>query len=286
VTGPCDGSSSCPNIPPCSQLLTDPAGVLLDRARWPRHVCLPTAQESVHTWMRQRLPGIDWRALYPLPIDPIAVLADDARIDMTRLVPDPTHAVHSKGDVRAALLTALPVQPGNPLWLGMAIHVPLGSVPPLPRQDSPDAMREFMSATLVAWGAVWLLGTVTLMPGASSRLDDATYGPLVVSATGPAEAVASKTALKLVSNARRWWTRWMQGKRVGAGGRRTVLEAEPDWPARFWAAVDSWYDTHDDPPTQPELAAALYLSKDALLDRLKQFHLRWPPYPPSSPASE
>lgn len=57
----------CHREKPCSALLTEPAGVLTDRGRWPDHLCWPVMVESCRLWAVENAP--DRAGEYPLPLD-------------------------------------------------------------------------------------------------------------------------------------------------------------------------------------------------------------------------
>ncbi|MGH3089763.1 MAG: hypothetical protein ACRDSJ_20980, partial [Rubrobacteraceae bacterium] len=61
--------------PPCTDLISDPEGVLLDRSRWPAHVCYGEFFEaSTKLWAEKHLSVVkdeavrQWAEMYPLPI--------------------------------------------------------------------------------------------------------------------------------------------------------------------------------------------------------------------------
>lgn len=70
---------ACQEVPPCTDLLNDPAGVLWDEERWPNHLCEYFQVVSTGLWARGAVrPTMhprweDWQATWPLPIGKEAV---------------------------------------------------------------------------------------------------------------------------------------------------------------------------------------------------------------------
>lgn len=73
---------TCPDHPPCTDLLRDPAGVLKDEARWPNHLCWPLlCRRSTSEWAFANLGGLAafdlnaarWMSTFPLPIGRAAI---------------------------------------------------------------------------------------------------------------------------------------------------------------------------------------------------------------------
>ncbi len=71
---------ACPEDPPCTDLLADPAGVLSDEKRWPKHLCYGLfLRRSAKEWASSNLVAlstpdlVQWRLEWPLPIGQTAV---------------------------------------------------------------------------------------------------------------------------------------------------------------------------------------------------------------------
>lgn len=72
--------------PPCTALISDPAGVLRDRGRWPAHVCYEEFfVASCKLWAEKHLSIVEdmavhrWAAMHPLPIGRQSLLTRLAR---------------------------------------------------------------------------------------------------------------------------------------------------------------------------------------------------------------
>jgi hypothetical protein len=210
----------CPSAPPCWPLLADPAAVLGDRRRWPRHLCEALLRASVEGWLLAhpaRLPGGSAELLalgdeWPLPLLPLraTALAGQALPPPPPLPPDldwrvdaadadpgppPDDALGGLGLVRDAA-GRLAVPPA----LALALAVPLPS------------------GTLDLWGVAVPDIPPAVPAGTPARhLLPPAYrlGELLVAVHGPPAALGA--ARPLVEGARRWWRRWLLGERLGGG---------------------------------------------------------------------
>jgi hypothetical protein len=74
---------ACPRVPPCTDLLANPASVLSDEERWPDHLCnVRFLMRSTEEWASARLLPttsspvpqlLDWQLSWPLPVGRLAV---------------------------------------------------------------------------------------------------------------------------------------------------------------------------------------------------------------------
>jgi hypothetical protein len=218
----------CPEQPSCLELFADPATVLGDKQRWPKHICVPAAQASGEWWAVAPY-GFTMVRLWPMPVGEMAVNAEQHQDALAQEV------------AQRAAATAPWV---DEVWTWFVLQIPC---------EIPPTLEVFATAELVRDDA--------------AQSQYFRLAPLRFRFTSGHEPQhwrrEMKDAQRWMDLASRWWALFIgqrvAGRKVGSGARfRSVEEFEALVGATIRTlhrlgrstAIDevlSYWEEHDDP---------------------------------------
>lgn len=273
---PDDEWEPCTESPPCSDLLSDPVGVLQTPERWPTHLCADIAMQAVQDWAEHlyslTFPNIGpWPGCWPLPVGIMALQQAHMRgnwwgqpLAMKSLLP-------FEHEESAMLILRLPLHDATITFFGLA--GPLEPWTPLQRRsrylglaetEFPPVARTEMDIP----GWTYVLGTSGEVTVRQVNYLCSTTAFIVIGGNPASEAVTS-----LVSNARRWWSQF-EGKPLRGRRHGTTSISSPD---EIIQGYSDFVGDHSRRPSQDELAERLYVGSRTLKRALKRFAVPWPP---------
>jgi hypothetical protein len=263
-------NASRPDEPSCTALLSDLPGMLLDRSRWPRHLCGAVAAAGARRWWWQTVglkivspSGID----QALPLYPIQVGSVGHGVFQGirwPLVPAEILAATLMEEATPECREAFGERLIDPYYVAIA----------------------WAACLSVPHGALDLMGLVWRQPRGDTHEDELWPGPLACVVRGGAGTV--REAQRFVTRARHWWAqasrdayRPRTGRPLGTG---TLDGFTPDAMQRRYQALRAAFRrAHRPDPLQWQFADAdglfpphgLGVSPDTLQRRLDDFGLSW-----------
>lgn len=253
--------------PPYHPLLNDPISVLLDRKRWPDHLCYEVASESTGQWFRSRFR----QSIYLAHRD----LCDrDVYESLQQTVPIPVGIMALQTEL-CQLQSLFHTNPFDALWPLM-----------------PFAGEEYAFLILTAR----ISGSVIEFYGLVTRYVDLTPPPGIPldGITGPMDtrpivwfSIAScmfrisgdnpsdPSVQRFIRAAQHWWKR-LEGQPLRGSenaGRPRGLRYSAE---EIRDAFNKWRQQFVRNPTQEQLSEILCISPQYLRIHLRRYNLRWP----------